>query len=85
MALAIQTFQMESYLTRLPNETSLRVSSIGRTNENRTLYMATVGSPTATKTVWLDAGIHAREQSAAHVAFYVLEKVVAFLKEYQFC
>ncbi|VUZ51087.1 unnamed protein product [Hymenolepis diminuta] len=81
MEAALKTFD------RLYEHASLE--EIGKTVENRSLWLLKISQDTSLPIVWIDAGIHAREWIAPATAFYLIDKLLSkdgceLLSKFQF-
>ncbi|KAM3185319.1 hypothetical protein ACTXT7_006622 [Hymenolepis weldensis] len=65
------------------------LEEIGRTAENRSLWLLKISQDPTLPIIWIDAGIHAREWISSATAFYLIDKLLSkdgnhLLKKYQF-
>lgn len=74
--------EIHNYIDTLSDENPSLVSSYiaGRTHENRALKVAVIKSPTASRKIWIDCGIHAREWVSPSTCVYILDKLISDYK-----
>src|SRR4051812_23920291 len=70
---------LEAFAAEHPN--LLRLTSIGRSHEDRDIWLCTVtnhdiGDPATKPAIWIDANIHATELTGSTAALYLLNKLV---------
>jgi len=69
---------IENYLNKISRQFSryLTVEKVGRSHEKRDIYLVSIGNDKGKNSIWIDAGMHAREWISPITSIYLIERLI---------